>query len=79
MPSRCTRAKTTYTRPANSNTFSGTAAIPNRVAPPLLSADDNAKRPSAASKNMLTITTAPYKSYLDGTMGRSILVWNRVR
>jgi hypothetical protein len=27
----------------------------------------------------LTITTAPYKSYLDGTMGRSILVWNRVR
>jgi Lipocalin-like domain len=27
----------------------------------------------------LTITTAPYKSYLDGTMGRSILVWTRVR
>ena len=27
----------------------------------------------------LTITTAPYKSYRDGTMGRSILVWNRVR
>src|SRR5713101_3641677 len=27
----------------------------------------------------LTITTAPYKSYLDGTMGRSILVWNKVR
>jgi Lipocalin-like domain len=27
----------------------------------------------------LTITTAPYKSYLDGTMGRSILVWKRVR
>jgi hypothetical protein len=27
----------------------------------------------------LTITTAPYKSYLDGTMGRSILDWNRVR
>jgi hypothetical protein len=26
----------------------------------------------------LTITTAPYKSYLDGTMGRSILVWNKV-
>jgi hypothetical protein len=26
----------------------------------------------------LTITTAPYKSYRDGTMGRSILVWNRV-
>jgi hypothetical protein len=27
----------------------------------------------------LTITTAPYKSYLDGSMGRSILVWNKVR
>ena len=27
----------------------------------------------------LTITTAPYKSYKDGTMGRSILVWNRVK
>lgn len=27
----------------------------------------------------LTITTAPYKSYLDGAMGRSILVWNKVR
>ncbi|MCS3519225.1 lipocalin-like domain-containing protein [Bradyrhizobium elkanii] len=27
----------------------------------------------------LTITTAPYKSYLDGAMGRSILVWNRVK
>jgi hypothetical protein len=26
----------------------------------------------------LTITTAPYKSYLDGTMGRSILVWDKV-
>ena len=26
----------------------------------------------------LTITTAPYKSYLDGTMGRSILVWSKV-
>jgi hypothetical protein len=26
----------------------------------------------------LTITTAPYKSYLDGTMGRSILDWSRV-
>lgn len=26
----------------------------------------------------LTITTAPYKSYLDGTLGRSILVWTRV-
>jgi hypothetical protein len=26
----------------------------------------------------LSITTAPYKSYQDGTMGRSILVWNRV-
>jgi hypothetical protein len=28
--------------------------------------------------NTLTITTAPYKSYLDGTLGRSILVWTRV-
>jgi hypothetical protein len=28
---------------------------------------------------VLTITTAPYRSYLDGTMGRSILVWNKVR
>ena len=27
----------------------------------------------------LTITTAPYKSYLDGREGRSILVWKRVR
>ena len=27
----------------------------------------------------LTITTAPYKSYLDGTMGRSILVWKKVQ
>jgi len=26
----------------------------------------------------LTITTAPYKSYLDGTLGSSILVWKRV-
>ncbi len=26
----------------------------------------------------LTITTAAYKSYLDGTMGRSILVWTRL-
>ena len=26
----------------------------------------------------LTITTAPYRSYLDGTLGRSILVWTRV-
>lgn len=26
----------------------------------------------------LTITTAPYKSYLDGEEGRSILVWTRV-
>ena len=25
------------------------------------------------------ITTAPYKSYLDGTMGRSILVWSKVK
>src|SRR6516162_6466740 len=29
--------------------------------------------------NTLTITTAPYKSYKDGTMGRSILVWTRVK
>jgi hypothetical protein len=27
----------------------------------------------------LTITTAPYKSYLDRTMGRSILVWSKVK
>ena len=27
----------------------------------------------------LTITTAPYRSYLDGEEGRSILVWNKVR
>jgi len=27
----------------------------------------------------LTITTAPYKSYLDGSMGRSVLVWKKVR
>jgi hypothetical protein len=27
----------------------------------------------------LTITTAPYRSYLDGTMGQSILDWSRVR
>jgi hypothetical protein len=26
----------------------------------------------------LTITTAPYKSYLDGALGRSILIWTRV-
>ena len=26
----------------------------------------------------LTITTAPYMSYRDGAMGRSILVWNKV-
>ena len=31
------------------------------------------------SGDRLTITTAPYKSYLDGTMGRSILDWSRVR
>lgn len=29
--------------------------------------------------DMLTITTAPYKSYLDGQEGRSILVWDKVR
>jgi hypothetical protein len=28
--------------------------------------------------NTLTITTAPYRSYLDGKEGRSILVWDRV-
>lgn len=27
----------------------------------------------------LTIATVPYKSYRDGTMGRSILVWHKVR
>jgi hypothetical protein len=27
----------------------------------------------------LTITTAPHKSYLDGSMGRSILIWKKVR
>ncbi|TYO61070.1 lipocalin-like domain-containing protein [Bradyrhizobium hipponense] len=27
----------------------------------------------------LTVTTAPYRSYLDGSMGRSILVWNRIK
>ena len=26
----------------------------------------------------LTITTAPYKSYLDGVEGRSILIWKKV-
>ncbi len=29
--------------------------------------------------DMLTITTAPYRSYYDGQEGRSILVWKRVR
>jgi hypothetical protein len=28
--------------------------------------------------DILTITTAPYKSYIDGEEGRSILVWKRV-
>jgi hypothetical protein len=28
--------------------------------------------------NRLTITTAPYRSYLDGLEGRSVLVWDRV-
>jgi Lipocalin-like domain len=28
---------------------------------------------------VLTITTAPYQSYHDGQLGRSILVWNRVK
>jgi hypothetical protein len=28
--------------------------------------------------DILTITTAPYKSYLDGEEGRSILVWKKV-
>ena len=27
----------------------------------------------------LTITTAPYRSYLDGREGRSILVWDKVK
>jgi hypothetical protein len=27
----------------------------------------------------LTITTAPYRSYLDGREGRSILVWDKVQ
>ena len=29
--------------------------------------------------DMLSITTAPYKSYFDGKEGRSILVWKKVR
>jgi hypothetical protein len=29
--------------------------------------------------DILTITTAPYKSYLDGEEGQSILVWKKVR
>jgi len=29
--------------------------------------------------DVLTITTAPYKSYYDGQEGRSILVWKKVR
>jgi hypothetical protein len=29
--------------------------------------------------DVLTITTAPYKSYYDGQEGRSILVWTKVR
>jgi len=29
--------------------------------------------------DVLTITTAPYKSYYDGEEGRSILVWKKVR
>ena len=28
--------------------------------------------------DLLTITTAPYRSYLDGREGRSILVWDKV-
>ena len=28
--------------------------------------------------NTLTITTAPYRNYLDGKKARSILVWNKV-
>ena len=34
---------------------------------------------AAVSAAFLTITTAAYKSYLDGSMGRSILVWKKVR
>ncbi|KRP98739.1 hypothetical protein AOQ72_16645 [Bradyrhizobium yuanmingense] len=30
-------------------------------------------------EDSLTIITPPYKSYIDGSMGRSILVWNRVK
>ena len=29
--------------------------------------------------DVLTITTAPYKSYLDGREGRSILIWKKVK
>jgi hypothetical protein len=29
--------------------------------------------------DMLSITTAPYKSYFDGKEGRSILVWTKVK
>jgi hypothetical protein len=29
--------------------------------------------------DVLTITTAPYKSYFDGKEGRSILVWKKVK
>ena len=29
--------------------------------------------------DILSITTAPYKSYYDGKEGRSILVWNKVK
>jgi hypothetical protein len=31
------------------------------------------------SGNMLTITTAPYRSYQDGRQGRSVLVWRKVK
>jgi hypothetical protein len=31
------------------------------------------------SGDMLTITTAPYRSYQDGRQGRSVLVWTKVK
>ena len=30
------------------------------------------------SGDMLTITTAPYRSYQDGRQGRSVLIWKKV-
>jgi hypothetical protein len=29
--------------------------------------------------DMLTITTAPYRSYQDGRQGRSVLIWEKVK